>query len=290
VTILSNLIGRNLKLYFRDRTSVFFSLLSVFIIVGMYALFLGNVMVKSLQDLAGENARFLIDSWVMAGVLAVTSMTTTMGAFGTMVQDRSKKISRDFAAAPIKRSQLAAGYIISSLIIGMIMTTVALVIAEIYIVAFGGMLITIVPLLKVLGIMVLSVFCSSSLLFFIVSFFRTSNSFTTVSIIIGTIIGFITGIYIPTGSLPEAVQTFIKIFPVSHAGALFRQVMMEASMSKAFTNAPVQAIDGFKKTMGIVFYAGSKQLSPIINILIITGAGILFYILSVIRISMKKKY
>jgi hypothetical protein len=31
---------RNLKVFFKDRTAVFFSLLAVFIIIGLYALFL----------------------------------------------------------------------------------------------------------------------------------------------------------------------------------------------------------------------------------------------------------
>jgi multidrug/hemolysin transport system permease protein len=149
MTVITNLISRNLKLYFRDRSSVFFSLLGVLIIIGLYALFLGNIMVKDLQNLAGEGARFLTDSWIMAGVLSVTTFTTTMGAFGAMVDDRSKKISRDFSAAPVKRSQLAAGYIISSFVIGVIMTIAAFVLAEIYIVAGGGKLLSIVPLFKV---------------------------------------------------------------------------------------------------------------------------------------------
>jgi multidrug/hemolysin transport system permease protein len=289
MTVITNLISRNLKLYFRDRTSVFFSLLGVFVIIALYVLFLGNIMVKNLEIFVAEGARFTIDSWVMAGVLAVTTVTTTMGGYGAMVEDRSKKISRDFSAAPVKRSQLAAGYILSSFIVGMIMTMAALVIAEIYIFADGGKLLGLIPFLKVLGIMFLSVLANSSVLFFIVSFFRTSNAFATASTIVGTLIGFVAGIYIQTGALPVAVQTFIKLFPVSHVGALLRQVMMEAPMVKSFANAPIQTLDGFKKAMGVVFYLGEKQLSSLVNILIIAGAGILFYVLDILRISVKKK-
>jgi multidrug/hemolysin transport system permease protein len=72
--------SRNLKVFFRDKSAVFFSLLAVFIIIGLYALFLGDVWVNSLTEV--HDARFLMDSWIMAGLLAVTSVTTTMGAFG----------------------------------------------------------------------------------------------------------------------------------------------------------------------------------------------------------------
>jgi multidrug/hemolysin transport system permease protein len=34
---------RNLKVFFRDKSSVFFSLLSAIIIIGLYVLFLGDV-------------------------------------------------------------------------------------------------------------------------------------------------------------------------------------------------------------------------------------------------------
>ena len=290
MTVIANLISRNLKLYFRDRTSVFFSLLGVLVIIGLYVLFLGNLIVRSLESfVTAGGARFIVDSWIMAGVLAVTTVTTTMGAYGAMVDDRSKKISRDFSAAPVKRYQLAAGYILSACIIGLIMTIAALIVAEIYIVAYGGRILPLIPLLKVLGLIVLSVLTSSSFLFFVVSFFRTTNAFATASTIVGTLIGFIAGIYVQTGILPEALQSLIKLFPISHLGSLMRQVMMEAPLSASFANAPVEVVDGFKKTMGVIFFAGGKQISPLISILIITGSGILFYILSVIRISIKKK-
>jgi len=289
MTVMINLIKRNLKLFFRDRTSVFFSLLAIFIIIGLYVLFLGNMMVNELKELLADNARFTIDSWVMAGILSVTSITTTMGAFGIMLEDTTKKISKDFYSAPIKRSQLAGGYIISSFIIGVIMSIVSLIVAEIYILANGGKLLELMSLLKLFGVMLLSVFTGSSMVFFIVSFFKSSNAYTTASTVIGTLIGFLTGIYIPIGSLPSGVQTAIKIFPISHAAALFRQIMMEAPMSTAFANAPVQVINGFKQTMGVVFYFGSTELSPIANILVLVATGVVFYVLAVIKISVKKK-
>jgi multidrug/hemolysin transport system permease protein len=289
MTVMINLIKRNLKLFFRDRTSVFFSLLAVFIIIGLYVLFLGNMMTENFKELLGVNARFTIDNWVMAGILSVTSITTTMGAFGIMVEDKTRKISKDFSSTPLKHSQLAGGYIASSFIIGVIMSIAALIVAEIYILSGGGKLITLIPLLKLLGVMILSVFAGSSMIFFVASFFKSNNAFTTASTIIGTLIGFLTGIYIPIGSLPSAVQTAIKIFPISHAGALFRQIMMEAPMSVAFKNAPAQAITNFKQIMGVVFYAGSKELSPLINILVLVATGIVFYVLAIIRVSIKKK-
>ncbi|MQY75231.1 MAG: ABC transporter permease [Clostridia bacterium] len=284
-----SLIKRNLKLFFRDRTSVFFSLLAVFIIIGLYVLFLGNMMTKNFEDLLGNSTRFIIDSWVMAGILSVTSLTTTMGAFHIMIEDATKKISKDFLSAPLKRSQLAGGYIISSFIVGVIMSIAALIIAEIYILSGGGKLLGLMSLLKLSGVMLLSVFAGSAMVFFIVSFFKSSSAFASASTVIGTLIGFLTGIYIPIGSLPSAVQTAIKIFPISHAAALFRQIMMEVPMSKAFANAPTQAITGFKQTMGIIFFFGDKELSLLTSMLVLIVTGVVFLTLAVVNLSVKKK-
>ena len=289
MTVVISLIKRNLKLFFRDKASVFFSFLAVFIIIGLYVLFLGNMMVGNFKDLLGDNARFMVDSWIMAGILSVTSITTTLGAFGVMVEDKAKNISKDFLSAPFKRSQLAAGYVISSFVIGIIMSVAALIIAEIYIVANGGSLLGLMPLLKLLGAMLLSVFAGTSLVFFIVTFFRSSNAFATVSTIIGTLIGFLTGIYIPIGQFPSAVQTVIKIFPISHASALFRQIMMETPMSKAFANAPAEVITGFEKMMGVTFFFGDKEVSPFINILVLIITGVVFLLLAILSMSVKKK-
>ncbi len=289
MTVIVNLIKRNLKLFFRDRTSVFFSFLAVFIIIGLYVLFLGNMMVNSFKDVLGDNARFIVDSWIMAGILSVTSITTTMGAFGIMVDDKTKKILKDFLSAPFKRSQLAVGYVISSFIIGVIMSIAALIIAEIYIMINGGSLLGFMPLLKLLGVMLLSVFAGSSIVFLMVTFFRSSNAYATASTILGTLIGFLTGIYIPIGSFPSAVQAVIKSFPISHAASLFRQIMMEAPMSKAFANAPAEVVTDFKRTMGVTFFFGDKGLSPLINILVLIATGVVFLVLAIISISVKKK-
>ena len=289
MNVIISLLKRNLRMFFRDKTSVFFSLLSVFIIIGLYILFLGNLVSGNLKELLGESARFTTDSWIMAGLLSVTSITTTMGAFGTMVEDNSKKIIKDFSSAPLSRSQLVGGYIASSIVIGMIMTIAAFIVAEIYIFSGGGKFLDLLSILKLFGLMTLSVFTSSAMVFFIVLFFKSTTAFATASTIVGTLIGFLTGIYIPIGNLPATMQTIIKIFPISYSGSLFRQIMMEAPMAAGFKNAPAEAANGFKQAMGVVYYFNGKEVSPLYSILILVGTGIIFYALAVIKMSIKKK-
>ncbi len=278
--------NRNLKTFFRDREAVFFSLLAAFVIIGLYVLFLGDMLSGGAQDI--PNARFLMDSWIMAGLLSVTSVTTTMGAFGIMVHDREKKVGKDLYASPVKRSTLALGYTLSSFIIGLIMTLVTFILAEGYILIYGGDILSTANMFKLFGVMLLSVLSSTAMVLFMVSFFKSSNAFATASTILGNLIGFLTGVYIPLGQLPEAVQTIVKFFPVSHASLLFRQVMMDAPLQAAFANAPVEIAQGFKKSMGVSFAIGGSEVSTLTSILILAATAVGFFLLSSWNLSRKR--
>ena len=278
---------RNLKLFFRDKSAVFFSLLAVFIIIGLYALFLGDVWTGSMEGVPG--VRVLMDSWILSGLLAVTSVTTTMGAFGIMVDDKAKKITKDFAASPIGRGRLAGGTILSSFTVGVIMTLVALVIVQGYILIEGGAFLGVIPLLKVIGLVLLATFTNTSLVLFLVSFFRSANAFATASTVLGTLIGFVTGIYLPVGQLPDAVGWIVKLIPVSHAAVLFRQVMMAGPMETSFAGAPASAVAEFEEMMGVSFHFGDTLLPAYASVLILFGTAAVFYPLAVWNLTRKRR-
>ncbi|HRX59304.1 MAG TPA: ABC transporter permease [Eubacteriales bacterium] len=282
-----NFMKRNLLVFFKDKSSVFFSLLSVFIIIGLYALFLGDVWTSSFSDLTG--VRYLMDSWIVAGLLAVTSVTTTMGAFGIMVEDKSNKIIKDIRSSPIPRASIAGGYVLGAFVIGMIMCLVTLVLAEVYILSNGGALLGWAALLKVFGLLLLSTFSNTAMVLFVVSFFRSNNAFATASTIIGTIIGFLTGIYLPIGELPDAVQWVIRVFPPSHSAVLLRQVMMADPLAATFAGIPAEYLEGFKETMGVVFKFGDTTVTPLMSMGILALSGLLFLGLSILNLSRKKK-
>lgn len=280
---------RNTLNFFRDKASVFFSLLSALIIIALYVLFLGDMLVQGFKSTLGENARFIIDSWIMAGVISITSITTAMGAFGAIVDDKTNKTLKDFYSAPISRKEIAGGYILSSFIIGTILTTVSLIFAKVYILAYGGSLLPFLSYLKIFGIIILSVLSSCTFMFYIVSFFKTASSFSTGSTILGTLLGFLTGVYIPTGQLPEAVQAVIKVIPVSHSAVLLRGIMTENALNTSLIGANAEQVKGFNVLMGIQFEAFGVTLTPLHSILFLVATTALFFTLAVLKISKKQK-
>ena len=271
---------RNLLIYFRDKSAVFFSFLSVFILIALYVFFLGDLIADGVPDFPAKH--WLLLSWIIAGVLTVTSVTTTLGAFSVMVNDRATNAYKDFNVSPIKRTSILGGYIISSLSIGFLMCIIALIAANIMLVATGEPLLSLLQIIKSLGVIFLAVLTAGSMISLLVIFFKTSNAFAAASTLIGTLIGFLAGIYIPIGTLPAYLQTVIQFFPISHIAALLRQVLMEAPMTEAFAGAPVEMKEEFRLQLGVIFEVDGWQMSPLFSVLYLIGTTIVFFILTVV--------
>ncbi|MEF9952055.1 MAG: ABC transporter permease [Clostridium sp.] len=278
---------RNLKLFFRDKGAVFFSILSVLIVIGLYVLFLGDNMGKSFTTL--KDSKLLVTTWIVSGIIAVTSISTTLGAFSIIVNDRQLKIFKDFSSSPLKRYQLVSGYILSSFIVGVLMTLIALILSLGYITFNGGELPSPHNIIKILGIILLSVLSNSAIMLFIVSFFKSHSGYSAASAVVGTLIGFLTGTYIPIGGLPESVQLIIKLFPPSHSAALLRQTLMENTLTTSFSGIPSKYLEEFNLNMGITYKIGDALITPSTSILILIGTAVIFFILGILNISKKLK-
>lgn len=281
------LAKRNIKIYFRDRAAVLFSLLSVLITIGLYVLFLKDSISMGDMELVGQDV--LTHSWVVSGMIAVATVTTTLGVLQSMVSDNTFKIKKDFASAPIKRWQVTGGYILSAYAVGVLMSIITLGLGQLYIRSAGGELLSMIKMAKVVGIILLTVFSSSAMIVFLVSFFKSESAFTTASTIIGTLIGFFVGTYIPIGELPGFAQGIIKLFPPSHAGVLIRKIMMEKPMEVTFSEAPVEVIKQFKKSMGIVLMNGEDEISIFMSIAILVLTGVVFFALGIWNMSRREK-
>ena len=76
--IILALSKRNLRLFVRDKALVFFSFLSVIIILGLYVLFLGEIQVNNIKQSIGMDLPeidALVYAWMLPGLIAVASMT-----------------------------------------------------------------------------------------------------------------------------------------------------------------------------------------------------------------------
>ena len=134
------LTGRNLRIFFRDRSGVFFSLLSALLLYGLYALLLSNLQVNTLTEQLPsahpDDIQWFVNVWVFAGITMITTVTTGLASLGVFVDDRGSGRFSDFVVAPLRRWQLIVGYVVSSFIVSMIMTLIV-VLAGLLLIVLG---------------------------------------------------------------------------------------------------------------------------------------------------------
>ena len=280
------MVKRNLKIYFQDKAAVFFSMLSVIIIFALYIFFIGDSISSGLKFLPHPNR--LMRAWMLAGMLASASITTSLGAYGVMISDRENKTIKDFYSSPVSRRQIAGGYIITGFIISIIMSIFTLIFGEIYMGMIGGAVLDMDILLKLFGVIVLSAFASSAIASFIISFLKTNSAYSAASMIVGTLIGFLVGAYIPIGNLPENVQWLVKYFPCAHSAVLYRQLLMESSIKENFANQPTAVLKETKEILGVVFVYNGHTASAWVSVVALLITGVVFYLLAVLVLIRKE--
>ncbi|HEY8365046.1 MAG TPA: ABC transporter permease [Haloplasmataceae bacterium] len=295
MSVTRALVTRNIRIFLRCKSSVFFSFLSIIIIISLYALFLGDVQVQNIKnfipngiEIKESDLSWLVNSWIMAGIISVNTVTTTLGTYGTIVEDIAFKTNKDFLSSPIKRSQVVLGYIISSWILAIMFSIVGFLVFEFYIVIKGGHLLSLIDFIKVILIIGLSVIIFSGVLFYIVSFIKSPSTYGTLSTIVGTLIGFLAGIYIPPAALPKYAQVIISLFPVSYSASLLRRVVMPDPLNTVFKNAGDLAIREYSKDWGVVLYIGNYEINEFIMIIALLVIGFAFYLLSILRVMRNK--
>lgn len=286
MSIIGTLTLRNIRVYGRDRLSVFFSFLSVIIVLVLYALFLGRIQVEDIRRNVGDipGISFLINSWLMSGLLGINCITVALGALGTMVYDQEHKRFDDFLVAPVNRAAVVVSYLLSAVVITFVINLLALVAIEGFIALDGGDLLTPANLLQVVGLLALNAAVASCVLYLPVSFVRTGSVYGVVSTVLGTLIGFFTGVYVPLGALGEGVQRFVLLVPFSHGAALLRQAFCRQPLELVFHGAPQQMLDDYLRNSGVVLYWGDTPLSAGTMIAVLAGAAALFLLLSSLRL------
>ena len=157
------------------------------------------------------------DSWMITGVMACACITVALCASGVAVTDRSRGILADVMASPLPGWKFTAGYILAVALIASAVSLVVLAICFVYLAALGSWYLSVSDVFGCVGVTLLSVLSSTAVVSLIVSFVRTEGAFSGVNIIIGTVVGFLIGAYMPISTFPKAVQTVTLFIPGSYS-------------------------------------------------------------------------
>ena len=286
------LISRNRKVYTRDRLAFFMSFLSVIILILVYQVFLGQIQIDAVKEALGSDTASsdtikMVNYWLISGLTTIISMTSTLGAFGVMVSDKEKKLSEDFKVSPISNFKVELSYAIFAILFGIILTMFSCVFAIGIFNGFASLLdYSAKDYLTIFGIISLSTVLSASIILPILTFIQTSSAFTTLSTIVGTFIGFISGVYLSIGSVGETLQQVMTWFPMTQVNALLKQVLMKDSIAKVFDSAPSSVVNEYKESYGVILQnASGNHLS---NQFMLVYISIIIVALFTLRFFIKK--
>lgn len=248
--VVSGLVERSLKIFLKDKASVFFSLLAPLIVLGLYLLFLGDIQMDGIKA-AFEGApiddkllKSFVDSWMLAGVVSVACVTVSFSVQGITVQDREKGVLNDMLASPISRGIIDLSYLISNFVVTLCICLIVLAVAFVY-VAITGWTLSFVDAVLLIALTIMSVLSASVISTLVGLAFRTSSQHSAFVGIISAVIGFVMGAFMPLSAFPKGVQYVTLFVPATYSAALYRNLFMRGALEKIDAALP-GAEDGLK--------------------------------------------
>lgn len=241
------LCQRNLMLYFKNKTSIFFSLFGAMISFVLFVVFLKQNMVEQWHQM--PDATKMMDLWLIGGTLSVTAITTTLSILARMVLDESRGVLKDFYLTNTSTFKIKLSYMLSAALIGFVMQLVMLALMLTYFALVDQLT---VPWSKSIDLIVVALagsFLAVAVNMIFVQFIHRVETMSAFESIVGAASGFLVGTYIPMGALPQFAQTIIKLTPGAYISALYRQIMMGSKVDTIFSGSHLEA--SFNQSMGI---------------------------------------
>lgn len=224
---LMSLMKRNTLTFLRDKAAVFFSFLSVIILLALYFLFIGRQYTSGLDMIDEDMKIFLSISVIMGGVLVINTVSLALGIMGNIITDLQFKKLDAFLVTPVKRYKIILSYYLTSIMITAVLTLLMWILTFLYVGIFSGYWYSFMTMMKVSGLLVFYTFISATLMIFLTTILKSVNAFGALSGVLGTFIGFMSGIYMPLSVLGKSMAHVASIVPFTHMTILLKQVLLK---------------------------------------------------------------
>ena len=249
----AGLTKRNILVYFKDKQSVVFSVLTSIIVFALYLLFLKGTFVDAIDSVVSGvpllKARIsdadldtLTNITLLVGILGTAMITVPFNCLTTVVSDRENNVDQDILATPVSRGQIILSYFLASSISAILMTGFIMTVGLITLRISGDLHMKAGSVLGAYLVIILGCVSSTALFMNIVLFFKTSSASGAFFGILSAVAGFVIGAYIPISQFSESVQSVCNVFPASHTTMLLRNTLMNGILDHIDSN--IGGVDG----------------------------------------------
>ncbi|MDE7164966.1 MAG: ABC transporter permease [Clostridiales bacterium] len=272
-------IKRNVKLFLKDKGMVLTSLITPIILLVLFATFLANIYHDSFLEHLPEGVE--VSSDIISGfvggelcssLIAVSCVTVAFCANFLMVQDKVCGSRRDLLMTPVRRSTLALGYYVSTVISTLIICLIATALCFIYLACVGWFLSFADVMLVISDVIILTLF--GTILSAIVNSFLTSQGqISAVGILVSAGYGFICGAYMPLSQFGTGLRNAIMCLPGTYGTSLVRNHFMSGVLEELSAQGfPNGVTDGLKDMVdcNLHFFGSSVSIGATYAVILIT--------------------
>ncbi len=288
------LVRRNTKLFFKDKGALFPSLITPIILLVLYATFLANVYRDSFE--AGMPKGFNVPEKLINGcvggelfssLLAVCCVTVAFCSNMIMVSDKMTGARNDLTMTPVKKSVMAFGYYISTLISTLIVCLIATAASFIYLANIGWYISVSDIFILLIDVVLLSLFGTaiSSIINF---FLSTQGQMSAVGTIVSAGYGFICGAYMPISQFGSGLQKVISFLPGTYGTSLIRNHALRGVFEEMKAqNFPPEVVESIKDSIDCNLYFFGDKVELGTMYLIVGGAVVVLVMVYILINALK---
>ena len=267
------LFRRNLKIYFSNITGVIMSCLGALISFFIYIGFLQNNLEKSWQNL--PHVTKILDLWMIAGIVAVSGITTAFQALGQQVTDQETHAVADFQLTGLSQFKQNLAYVLTGIVVSFFMQIITFIVMAAYFALVDKVRIPREAYLPGLVFIFVGAIAATLLDEIIVLFMHSSTTFSRFSAVLGAAAGFAVATYLPYGILVSGAQNLVKLVPSSYEAAALRGFLLKQTLGTLPNNVKRHLIN----YLGIQFKINSNRLNNMLVLLLMIAILILVIIM-----------
>lgn len=249
-------IGRNTKLFFKDKGVCLSAMIAPLILLFLFVAFLGDVYRDSLLgcfpqgiELDSRLVEGFAGGWLMSSLLAVSAVTIAFTANLIMVQDRVTGRIDDLEVSPVPQATLALAYYLSTALVTLLVCGLAYGAGLIYLAAVGWYMSVADVFLSLLDVVLLVLF-GTALSSIVCHFLHSQGAITAVEAIVSAAYGFLCGAYMPIAQLAEGLQSVLKFLPGTYGTVLLHEHFMGGAIdAMQFDTVPEDVTGGISEEM-----------------------------------------
>ena len=295
-----SLTKRNMKVFLRDKTGVFFSLLSPLLVLLLFILFLGDLQIDSVKgalesngvlDLFSSNyPRAVAYNWLIAGVLGVSCITVSFSCLSVIISDREKGIENDYKASPISGIKVYISYVLGVFLSTLLIMIIVSFAGLIFLACANSLNMNFTDYLILYGSIILGSFNASLFAYALTSFIKTTGAHGAFTGLICAVSGFLIGAYMPISSFPKPIQYFCSIIPGSHSAGLARVGLLSNYIDEAGSKS-VEVANSLKEyfSMNINMFSNNIDKTGMFVYLLISTIIFLGINILILKLRNKKR-